>query len=161
LQIAVASGGEAIITSSSDEKLSRALEMGAAHGINYRTTPDWDKEVWRFTGKRGVDHVLEVGGPGTLGKSLGSVAAGGSIAQIGVLTGFAPPDASIFPIVGKNADLHGIYVGSREDFEEFVCFLNVTKIRPVIDRVFAFEEARAAYEHMETSAHFGKVVISI
>lgn len=161
LQIALAAGGSALITSSSDAKLERAREMGASHGINYRTTPDWDKEVWRLTAKRGVDHVLEVGGPQTLEKSLASVSDGGHIAQIGVLSGFGPANVSLFPLVAKNATLAGIYVGHRESFEGLVRFLNATKIRPVIDHVFAFEEAREAYRYMESGAHFGKVVIGV
>src|SRR5262249_5449989 len=101
LQFAVALGGSVIITSSSDAKLARAREQGAAHTINYKTTPDWEKEVWRLTGKRGVDHVIEVGGPGTLGKSLQSVAAGGQIALIGVLTGFGEPPARLLPVTAR------------------------------------------------------------
>lgn len=161
LQIAVASGGKAIITSSSDEKLERAKAMGATATINYKTTPDWEKELRTLTEQQGVDHILEVGGPGTLGKSLKSVAAGGYIAQIGVLTGFEAPNISLFPLTSKNANLSGVYVGDRESFEAFVRFLNVTRIRPVIDRVFPFEEAVAAYEYMESGAHFGKIVLSI
>ncbi len=161
LQIVVAAGGSAIITSSSDEKLERAREMGANFGINYKTAPDWDKEVWRITAKRGVDHVLEVGGPETLGKSLSSVASGGHIAQIGVLTGFAAPDVSLFPLVSKNATMSGIYVGDVESFAAFVRFLNATKIQPVIDKTFAFENALDAYAYLKSGAHFGKIVISI
>ncbi|BCM90089.1 alcohol dehydrogenase [Abditibacteriota bacterium] len=160
LQITVASGGWAIITSSSDEKLERARALGARETINYKTTPEWDREVWNLTHKQGVDHVLEVGGPETLGKSLASVSYGGSVAQIGVLTGFEAPNVSLFPIVAKNANINGIYVGNVESFNDFVRFLNVTKIQPVIDRVFAWDEARAAYEHMKSGAHFGKVVIA-
>lgn len=161
LQIVAAAGGRTIITSSSDDKLKRATELGAWETVNYRTTPDWEKEVHRITAKRGVDHLLEVGGPQTLGKSLASVAAGGHIAQIGVLTGFDAPQTTLFPLVGKNATMSGIYVGSREDFEQFVRFLDATRIKPVIDRVFDFAEAPAAYQHMESAAHFGKVVITI
>ena len=161
LQIVVASGGRVIITSSSDEKLDRAKEMGASETINYKTTPDWDKEVWRLTQKRGVDHILEVGGPGTLGKSLASVSSGGHIAQIGVLTGFEAPNVSLFPLVSKNATMSGIYVGSVESFTDFVRFLEATRIRPVIDRIFSWEEAREAYDFMKSGAHFGKVVVSV
>ena len=160
LQIVVASGGAAIITSSSDDKLTRARELGAGATVNYKTTPDWSKEVWRLTNKRGVDHVLEVGGPGTLGQSLASIAEGGHVAQIGVLTGFDAPETSLFPLVSKNATMSGIYVGDVASFEEFVRFINATQIKPVIDRVFPFDHARAAYEYMESGAHFGKVVIS-
>ncbi len=161
LQITVAAGGSAIITSSSDDKLEKTREMGASFGINYRITPDWEREVWNWTGKLGVDHILEVGGPQTLEKSLKSVAEGGHIANIGVLTGFDAPNASIFPLVAKNATMSGIYVGDRESFENFVRFLNVTKIKPVIDKTFAFEEATEAFQYMKSGAHFGKVVISI
>lgn len=129
--------------------------------INYKTTPDWGKEIWKLTGKRGVDHVLEVGGPDTLGRSLASVAEGGHVAQIGVLTGFDAPETSLFPLVSKNATMSGIYVGDVASFESFVRFLNATKVKPVIDRVFPFGEARAAYEYMKSGAHFGKGVISI
>lgn len=161
LQIVVAAGGTAILTSSSDEKLERTRVMGAKFGINYKTSPDWDKEIWKLTEKSGVDHILEVGGPQTLGKSLSSVADGGHIAQIGVLTGFDAPDVSLFPLVVKNATLSGIYVGDRESFENFTRFLEATQVRPVIDRSFAFDDVRAAYEYLQSGAHFGKVVISI
>lgn len=159
LQIAVACGGRTIITSSSDEKLNQARELGANATINYRTTPAWELEVFKLTSKRGVDHVLEVGGPGTLGKSLAAVAAGGHVAQIGVLTGFAAPDASLFPLTSKNATLSGIYVGHREAFNRFVAFLEQTKIRPTIDQVFPFTKAIEAYDYFQKASHFGKVVI--
>ncbi len=159
LQIAVASAGRVIVTSSSDDKLHRATQLGAWRTINYRTIVDWEKEVHRITNKQGVDHVIEVGGPGTLGKSLASVAAGGHIAQIGVLTGFGLPQASLFPLLGKNATMSGIYVGSRESFQNFVRFLEATKIKPVIDRVFPFDQAREAYDFMASKSHFGKIVI--
>jgi NADPH:quinone reductase-like Zn-dependent oxidoreductase len=160
LQIAYAAGGRPLITSSSDEKLARARSLGAAETINYRTHPDWEKEVHRVT-NGGVDHVLEVGGPGTLGKSIASVRPGGHVALIGVLTGFGAPDAPLFPLVAKNARMNGIYVGSREAFEQFIRFLEQTKVKPVIDKVFPFDQAREAYHYMMSGAHFGKVVISI
>lgn len=159
LQIATALGAKVIVTSSSDEKLQRARELGAWQTVNYRTTPDWDKEVWKLTGKRGVDHVVEVGGPGTLEKSMQSVAAGGQIALIGVLTGFGPPTASLFPLLARNVRLDGIYVGSREHFEAFNRFLIEKQVHPVIDRVFPFDDAVAAYDHLASGQHFGKVVI--
>jgi len=161
LQLAAAAGARVIVTSSSDEKLERARTLGAWATVNYKTTPDWDKEVWRLADKRGVDHVVEVGGPGTLGKSMNCVAAGGQIALIGVLTGFAPPDASLFPLTARNARLDGIYVGSRADFEALNVFLAEHEIHPVIDRTFPFDEARDAFAHLRSGAHFGKVVISI
>ena len=161
LQIVVALGGRAIVTSSSDEKLARARELGAHETINYRATPDWDKEVWRLTEKRGVDHVLEVGGPDTLGKSLACVAAGGHIAQIGVLSGFGAPQTSLFPLVSKNATMSGIYVGNRESFQQLVRFTETVQMRPIIDKVFAFEAAPDAYQYLASGAHLGKVVIEI
>ncbi len=110
LQIVKAAGGSAIVTSSSDMKLARAQTLGADAVINYRNMIEWDKEVLRLTNKRGVDHILEVGGPQTLGRSIACIAAGGHLAQIGVLTGFEPAPVSLFPLVAKNARLSGIYV---------------------------------------------------
>lgn len=161
LQLATAAGARVLVTSSSDEKLERARQFGAWAAVNYRTTPDWDAEVWRITEKHGVDHVVEVGGPGTLGKSMNSVAASGQIALIGVLTGFGAPEASLFPIVARNVRLDGIYVGARADFEALNTFLTEHQIRPVIDRVFPFAEAREAFAHLRSAAHFGKIVISV
>jgi NADPH:quinone reductase-like Zn-dependent oxidoreductase len=160
LQLATAAGARVIVTSSSDEKLARAKALGAWATINYRTTPEWDKEVWRLTEKRGVDHVVEVGGPGTLGRSMNAVAAGGQIALIGVLTGFGAPEASLFPLLARNARLDGIYVGSRADFEALNAFLTQHSIRPVVDRVFPFSEARAAFAGLESATHFGKIVVA-
>lgn len=160
LQIALAQGATVIITSSSDEKLARAKTLGASATINYRTHPDWDKEVWRVTQKRGVDHILEVGGPGTLEKSLNAVSGGGHIALIGVLTGFGP-SPTLFPLTVRNARMEGIYVGSREHFDEMNAFLQKHAIHPVIDRTFGFDEAEAAYAYLSSGAHFGKVVITV
>ena len=159
LQLSVALGGTVIVTSRSDEKLERARALGAAHGINYRTTPDWEKEVWRLTNRRGVNHVIEVGGPGTLEKSMHCVAGGGQIALIGVLTGFGAPPTSLFPLMARNARLDGIYVGSRADFEAMNTFLADNRIHPVIDRVFPFDQAAEAFAYLESGQHFGKVVI--
>jgi NADPH:quinone reductase-like Zn-dependent oxidoreductase len=161
LQLAHAAGARVIVTSSSDEKLARAKELGAWATVNYRETPDWDKVVWRLTEKRGVDHVVEVGGPGTLGKSMNSVGANGQIALIGVLTGFGSPDASLFPLVARNVRLDGIYVGSGSDFAALNAFLTQHDIHPIIDRTFSFAEARAAFAHMQGAGHFGKIVISL
>ena len=159
-QIAKAAGARVIVTSSSDEKLERAQKVGADEVINYKSTPDWDKEVYRLTEKKGVDHVIEVGGPGTLGKSMNAIGAGGSISLIGVLTGFAAPDASLFPLVTKNVDLQGIYVGSREMFERMNQFLTAHEIHPVIDERFAFENAEESYTRMKGAQHLGKLVIN-
>ncbi len=159
LQFAVALGGTAYVTSSSDEKLQMARDLGASHTVNYRTTPAWDKEVWDLTDKQGVDHVIEVGGPGTLEKSLNCVAPEGHVHLIGVLTGFGSPQTSLFPLMARNAILNGIYVGPRDEFETMNSFLAEKQIRPVIDRVFPFDQAEAAFAHLESGNHFGKVVI--
>ncbi|WZO97117.1 NAD(P)-dependent alcohol dehydrogenase [Isosphaeraceae bacterium EP7] len=161
LQFATALGASVIVTSSSDEKLERARSLGASHTINYKTTPDWDAEVWRHTEKSGVDHVIEVGGPGTLEKSINSLKAGGQIALIGVLTGFGATTASLFPLMARNARIDGIYVGPRVDFEWMVAHLVETDAKPIIDRVFDFEQAAEAFQYMESGQHFGKVVIRI
>ncbi|MEM7603132.1 MAG: zinc-binding dehydrogenase, partial [Verrucomicrobiota bacterium] len=134
--------------------------LGADETINYRENPDWDKAVFELTGGRGVDHVIEVGGPGTLPMSMNAVAAGGSIALIGVLTGFDAPEASLFPLVSRNVDLSGIYVGSRAMFERLNEFLTEHQIHPVIGDCFSFGDAAAAYAHLESASHFGKIVIS-
>lgn len=161
LQLAAAAGAKVIVTSSSDEKLARARELGAWECINYRQTPAWGRAVLDLTQRRGVDHVMEVGGPGTLSQSLEAVGAFGQIALIGVLTGFAAPDASLFPLVAKNARMQGIYVGSREDFVALNRFLEQQTLRPVIDRVFPFASAPSAFEYLESAAHLGKVVITV
>jgi NADPH:quinone reductase-like Zn-dependent oxidoreductase len=161
LQIGLAMGCRVIVTSSRDEKLLRAKQLGATHTINYTTNPDWEKEVLRLTQKRGVDQVIEVGGGGTLPKSMASVSAGGHIALIGVLTGFDPPSESLFPLVAKNASLSGIYVGSRSDFQALNAFLSEHRIVPVIDRVFPWNSTTEAFELLESANHFGKIVIQI
>ncbi|MCB1076309.1 MAG: NAD(P)-dependent alcohol dehydrogenase [Verrucomicrobiae bacterium] len=160
LQLAAAAGARVIVTSSSDEKLEKARDLGAWKTINYRHSPEWSQSVKDLTEGRGVDHVIEVGGPGTFGQSLNSVAAGGRISLIGVLTGFSPPEASLFPLVTHNADVHGIYVGSRVMFLKMNAFLERNAIRPVIDRTFEFSDAALAYEHLRSGAHLGKVVIT-
>lgn len=159
LQLAKAAGATVFITSSSDQKLARASTLGASHGINYRNKPDWDREIWALSGKRGVDHVIEVGGGGTLGKSIACVAPGGQIALIGVLTGFAPASIDLFPLLARNARIDGIYVGSRSIFEDLNRFIAEHRIQPIIDRIFPFDRARDAFEHLESAQHFGKVAI--
>ncbi|WP_422928800.1 zinc-dependent alcohol dehydrogenase family protein [Singulisphaera sp. PoT] len=158
LQFARIAGVRVIATSSSDEKLARVKEMGAADLINYKTTPDWDKAARKLTDGVGVDHVVEVGGSGTLPKSLGAVASGGRISMIGVLSG-GGGEIGLFPVLMKAIRIQGIYVGSRAMFEAMNRAITYHKIRPVIDRVFPFEEAPAALRHMESGSHFGKIVI--
>ncbi len=159
LQFAKMHGARALLTSSSDEKLARAKALGADEGINYRTTPNWEREVFRLTGGAGVDHIVEVGGSDTFAKSLRSLALGGRISQVGGVSGFTV-DTPLMQIVGRMATIQGIYVGSREMFEAMNRALTLHRTRPVIDRVFAFAEAPAAYRHLESGSHFGKVVVS-
>lgn len=160
LQFAVMHGARVIITSSSDEKLARAKQMGAAEVINYKTTPDWDKQVLELTGGAGVDHVEEVGGAGTLEKSLQAVRIGGMVSLIGILGGIGGQINPV-PVLMKGVRLQGIYVGSREMFEDMNRAMAVSKMHPVIDKVFPFAETRAALKYIESAAHFGKIVISL
>ena len=151
-------GARAIITSKSDEKLERAKAMGAWETINYETTPEWAKEVLAITGGRGADHVVEVGGGGTLEASIEAVRLGGHIALIGVLTmGTINP----MPILRKSIRLNGIYVGSRAWFEQMNAAISANALRPVIDKTFPFAEAKAAFHHMQSAQHFGKIVLTL
>lgn len=159
LQIATMFGARTIITSSSDEKLSRALQMGASDGINYREDEGWDEGVLELTGGRGVDHVVEVGGPDTLGRSLNAVRAGGNVAVIGVLTGIAG-NVPTLPILQKVIRVQGIFVGSRRIFEDMNRALSLNpSVRPVVDREFRFEEVPDALRHLEGGTRFGKIVV--
>lgn len=157
MQFARLAGARVVITSSSDDKLKRARELGAAEGVNYKTTPEWGDKVRELTGGRGVDHVVEVGGAGTLGQSLKAVRMGGQISLIGVLSGVG--QANTLPILMKNVRVQGIFVGSREMFEAMNRAIAEHRLRPVVDRVFPFAEAPAAFRHMESAAHFGKICI--
>jgi NADPH:quinone reductase-like Zn-dependent oxidoreductase len=160
LQFAHAMGITAIVTSSSDEKLKRAKALGAAAGINYKTTPDWDKAVIEANGGRGVDHVLEVGGANTLTKSFGAIRVNGKVSLIGGLSGGAH-ELNPGLIFSKRANVQGISVGSMETFEEMNAAIAGNAIKPVIDRVFGFDEVKAAFQHMAAGAHFGKIVIKV
>ena len=159
LQFARMAGARVIATSSSDDKLQRARDLGASDGINYKTTPEWGKAVLGLTGGAGVDHVVEVGGAGTLGQSLRAVKVGGHVAMIGVLTGAG--EAGVTPILMKNVRVQGIYVGSRAMFEDMNRAIALHGTRPVVDRVFPFDQARDAYAHLAGGGHFGKVVIRV
>jgi len=160
LQFAKATGVCAIITSSSDEKLKRAKALGAAHGINYKTTPEWDKAALDFTGGTGVDHVVEVGGAATLTRSFGALRPGGKVTLIGGLSGGAT-ELNPGLIFSRRANVQGISVGSTQMFEAMNRAVEANAIKPVIDRVFPFAEAKAAYHHMASGAHFGKIVIGV
>jgi NADPH:quinone reductase-like Zn-dependent oxidoreductase len=159
LQFSKLLGARVIGTSSSDEKLARAAALGLNEGINYKTNPDWEKPVRQLTGI-GVDHIVEVGGAGTLEKSMKAVRYGGAISLIGVLTG-GTGEVNPRLILMKNIRVQGIYVGSREMFESMNRAISLHKLRPVVDRVFPFADAPAAYRHMENGAHFGKIVIAV
>ncbi len=160
LQLAHAAGARVIATSSSDDKLVRAKALGATDGVNYARYPEWQHEVLALTGGRGVDHVLEVGGPGTLPRSIEATRMGGQIHLIGVLGGGA---GQINPTTAmrKGLILRGIYVGSRQMFEAMNRVIELHQLRPVIDRVFPFAEAKAAYRHLQGQTHVGKVVIRV
>ncbi len=160
LQFALAGGARVISTTGSEAKAERLRGMGIGDVINYKTEPDWEKKVWDLTGKRGVDLVVEVGGAGTLGKSLRAVRLGGHITLIGVLSG-TTGEVNPLPAVMKNVRVQGIYVGSREMFEAMNRAIDLHGIHPIIDRVFPFAEAREAYHYLQSGAHFGKVVIAV
>jgi NADPH:quinone reductase-like Zn-dependent oxidoreductase len=160
LQLAHAAGAQIIITSSSDDKLTRAKKLGAHRGINYKTTPDWEKAAMEFTGGRGVDHVVEVGGAGTLARSFAAIRVGGKISMIGGLSG---PATELNPglILARRANVQGISVGSTQMFEAMNRAIAANAIKPVIDKVFGFDDVQAAYKHMASGAHFGKIVIRV
>lgn len=160
LQLATAAGAKVIVTSSSDAKLARAKELGAWHTINYRSHPDWEKVALELTGGRGVDHILELGGPDTYDRSIAAIAPGGKIAQIGVLTGFAS-QPNILPLQFKNASINGICVGSAAQLQRLTQFMAQHQIHPVIDARFAFGDAQKAYEKLAGASHFGKLVVTI
>jgi len=158
LQFARIMGARVIATSSSDEKLARLIEMGASDGINYKTTPDWDKRVRELTGA-GADHIVEVGGAATLPKSFKAVRMNGRISLIGNVSGHG--EVNPVPLLMKNVRMQGVFVGSREMFEAMNQTIAAQGMRPVVDRIFPFDEAREAMLYMESGAHFGKVCIKV
>ena len=158
LQFAKMHGARVILTSSSDEKLHRALKMGADEGVNYRSTPEWGKEIKRMTGGDGVDLIIEVGGQKTLPQSLRAIRAGGTISLIGVLSGLNM-DVSLGPIVTRKLRLQGITVGNRDGMEEMIRAISQHNLIPVVDRTFAFEELKQALGYLAGGEHFGKVCI--
>lgn len=170
LQFAKAMGLEVIATSSSDEKLQKLKQLGACCGVNYKSVPEWGKEVRKLSGCRengldrvngingqGVDHVVEVGGAGTLMQSLDAIKRGGQVSLIGVLSGTGTVDPR--KILMKGVRVQGIYVGSRAMFEDMNKAIVINNIKPIIDRVFNFEEAPEAMCYMQSGSHFGKIVI--
>jgi NADPH:quinone reductase-like Zn-dependent oxidoreductase len=157
LQFAKLTGARVIATSSSNAKLERAKQMGASDGINYKDTPAWEEKVRELTGGTGVDHVVEVGGAGTFNQSMKAVRLGGIVSLIGVLAGKG--DVNLMPVLMKSVRVQGIFVGSREMFEAMNRAIDLSKLRPVIDRVFDFKDIQAALKHMESGAHFGKICV--
>ncbi|TEB33892.1 alcohol dehydrogenase [Coprinellus micaceus] len=158
-----ASGAVVIATSSSDEKLQIAEKLGAKHLINYKKTPDWDEEVLKITGGRGAEHVVEVGGAGTLPKSLASVRHGGNVPLIGFIASNDSKDDTILTIITKAIDVRGIYIGSVTQFKEMNRLIeaNPDKTVPLVDKVFPYEDVISAYAHLESQKHVGKVVIEV
>jgi NADPH:quinone reductase-like Zn-dependent oxidoreductase len=159
LQFCKMAGARVFSTSGNDAKIERLKQMGADGVVNYKTTPEWDKPARNFTHGVGVDHVVEVGGAGTLPVSIKAVRRGGHIALIGVLTGGGEIDPR--PILMKSIRLQGVYVGSREMFEEMNRAIENTRLRPVVDRVFGFDEIAEAMRYMESGAHFGKICVRV
>jgi NADPH:quinone reductase-like Zn-dependent oxidoreductase len=157
-QFVHALGGHPIVTSSSDEKLEKAKGLGASFTINYKKFLDWDKRVLEFTNGKGVDHVIEVVGGEHLNRSLNAVKLSGTICFIGLLAGLSAP-INTYQFVTKNVRIHGIETGSREMFEEMNRFIELHQLKPAIDKVFDYHEPREALKHLESGAHFGKIVV--
>ncbi|KCZ61312.1 zinc-dependent alcohol dehydrogenase family protein [Hyphomonas chukchiensis] len=160
LQFAKAAGARVIATSSSDEKLKRLKELGADHLINYKDTPDWGKKAKALTGGRGVDEVVEIGGPGTLAQSIAASKMGGHISLIGVLTGVSGevPTAALFSM---NITLSGITVGSASMQEDMIAAIEANGIKPVLDQTFPLDKIADAFGHQASQKHFGKIIVSI
>jgi alcohol dehydrogenase len=160
LQLARALGATVIATTSSDAKGEQLKAMGAAHVVNYAKDPDWGNRVRALTGGRGVDRVVEVGGPGTIAQSLRAVALGGEIASIGFLS-TDNPGIDFFQLKSSGASFRNITVGDRSGLIELTRVVASAGLKPVIDRVFDFDEARAAFDHLEGGTHMGKIVIRV
>lgn len=159
MQFAHALGARSIVISSSDEKLETVRALGASDTINYKTVPDWEEEVVARTDGRGVDHVIEVVGGANLNRSLRAVRMSGTIALVGLLGGMNAP-IETQRIAAKNVSIHGIETGSRAMFEEMNRFLSERQLRPILDRVLAFDQFPEALAYLESGKHFGKVVLA-
>lgn len=160
LQLAKVAGAEVILTTSSEDKAKRARELGADHVLDYKRDAEWGKTARALTGGRGVDLVVDVGGPGTFDQSTAALRYGGTMSILGVLTGTSGP-VSTYSIFHRNLRVLGIYVGSVEMAERFVRALSESELHPIIDWVFPFDEAQRAYQHLASGSHFGKVVIRV
>ncbi len=160
LQLAKLAGAEVIITSSSDEKLARAEELGADLGINYKSNEKWAKAVKDATGGRGADHVIEVGGVGTLENSVRACRMGGHISLVGVLAGPQAP-VNLTLVLMQDIRIQGVFVGPRDSFEAMNRAIDLHRLQPVVDKVFPWTEAREALNHVKDGKHFGKVCITV
>ena len=162
LQFGKLLGARVLGTSSNDEKLSRARSLGLDEGCNYKERPDWSKWVSETTANKGADRIIEVGGAGTFGQSLRAARVGGTIAQIGILSGASTADPIVLtPILHKQLRVQGIYVGSRVMFEQMNAAIAKARLHPVVDKVFDFHQSAEAFAHMESASHFGKIVIRV
>ncbi|KVL44606.1 NADPH:quinone oxidoreductase [Burkholderia cepacia] len=161
LQLAHAAGLRTIVTSSSDAKLERARALGADATINYRAAPEWQHDVLRLTDGAGADLVVEVGGKDTLPRSVAATKMGGTVSVIGGLSSFGGPELGLLSLIGGIRRLQGIMVGSRAMLDDVVRVVDAKRIKPVVDRVFGFDEAPQAYAYLQSGQHFGKVVIRV
>lgn len=159
LQLGKMLGARVIVTSSSDEKLEKAKALGADETINYRSTPEWGKVVNELTDGQGADHIVELGGPGTLAQSIEAIAVGGQISLIGVLTGF-DGEVPTAQLMFKNACMQGMLVGSRAHQRDYVKALELNGIKPVIDKTFQYGQMAEAFEYQLTGSHFGKICVA-
>ena len=159
LQLARATGAQVIVTSSSPAKRERALALGASQAIDYKADQKWGESARRLTDGRGVDIVLEVGGPGTFDQSVAALRYGGTMSILGILTG-TKGEVNTYGIFHKTLRVAGVYVGSVAMFHSLLRAVEATRLEPIIDRTFPFEEARAAYDHLASGKHFGKVVVT-
>ncbi|PWN87096.1 putative alcohol dehydrogenase [Acaromyces ingoldii] len=165
-QFAIAAGAKVVITSSSDEKLDRVRKLFSQEKqallttVNYKTNPDWDKEVLKVSGEEGAAHVLDVGGPGTLEKAFNTIRPGGVVSDIGFVGKGEVPNLSAL-VLGTTSVYRGILVGSREMFEQMNAAIDVHKLKPLVDKVFDWKDAKKAYEYQWSGSHAGKVVIRI
>jgi NADPH:quinone reductase-like Zn-dependent oxidoreductase len=160
LQFARLLGARVVVTSSSDAKLERARSLGASDVINSRTTPEWDAAVKTMTGGRGADHVVELGGAETLARSVRAACFGGQVSLIGSLSGLEAR-VNLAQVFMRGVRLQGILVGSREMFEAMNRAIALHRVRPLVDRVFDFDDLPAALEHLDAQAHFGKIVLKV
>ncbi len=160
LQFAKMAGATVIATSSSDEKMERLRALGADHVINYRSNPNWGETIHKLTGGRGVDHVIEVGGPATLEQSMIAARVGGHISVIGILTGLGG-QLNIVAALVKQLRLQGVLVGNRSQQQDMVRAIDACDMKPVIDKTFPLEDIVAAFRYQETNRHFGKICLEM